>query len=364
MAQPQALQQEVQLRWLASVETVDSPSTISSSDATACESGEEEDSGMGPGQQDCEPVALEEVGQQQEQQVHGSGTPSVAQGQSCSSLGQPSGSSSKAEGAPDSACAAKAEKGKPLPGAWSFLHAPTQRDLAPKRRRLAFDKPVPSLACLVVMDFEWTADNRRKMLPCAEIIQFPAVLVRFDGKWAPSAVLPEQFDTFVRPRFNPVLTTFSKELCGISQAEVDAAPDFGEVLRRFLAWLQGLGLTAPDGSKDEQGGRWCFATWSDADIGNTLVAQLEAYDLQMPACFSDWVDLRSLFVRHYKHGPRGGLRRCVEHLGLKFEGRAHNGLVDAYNTARLAAHMARDGFIFQRATRGINPKSGRMFGAR
>lgn len=256
------------------------------------------------------------------------------------------------------------EQRRCLPGAWGFMQLPTQRDIAPKRRRLAFDLPVPDFAALVVMDFEWTADLGKKMMPCGEIIQLPAVIVRFDGKWAPSTVLPDRFDTFVRPRFNPVLSRFSKQLCAISQEDVDKAPDFSAALSSFLAWLRGLGLVTAAGEKDEAHGRWCFATWSDADIGGTLVAQLQAYQMELPPCFSDWVDLKQLFQRRYKHGPSGGLQRCVEYLGLKFEGRAHNGLVDAFNTARLAAHMARDGFVFRRATRGIDPRSGQMFGSR
>merc|ERR1711874_928487 len=106
---------------------------------------------------------------------------------------------------------------------------PTQRDIAPKRRRLAFDRPVPKFAALVVLDFEWTADRRKRMEPCSEIIQFPAVVVRFDGHYAPSTVLSEHFDSFVRPRFNPVLTDFSKRLCGISQGQIDVARDLAEV---------------------------------------------------------------------------------------------------------------------------------------
>ena len=31
---------------------------------------------------------------------------------------------------------------------------------------------------LVVLDFEWTADDKRPMLPIPEITQFPSVLVR------------------------------------------------------------------------------------------------------------------------------------------------------------------------------------------
>ena len=74
---------------------------------------------------------------------------------------------------------------------------------------------------LVVLDFEWTADNRKRMLPVSEITQFPSVLVRLDGQ---RSSIIDQFDTFVRPTLNPTLTPFSIQLTAISQSDVDAAP--------------------------------------------------------------------------------------------------------------------------------------------
>jgi hypothetical protein len=48
--------------------------------------------------------------------------------------------------------------------------------------------------------------------------------------------------------------------------------------------------------------------------------------------------------RHYKRS--GNLPRCVAAAGLKWEGRAHSGLDDARNEARLAAHLMCRGVRF------------------
>ncbi|RWW18429.1 hypothetical protein GW17_00017587 [Ensete ventricosum] len=45
-------------------------------------------------------------------------------------------------------------------------------------------------------------------------------------------------------------------------------------------------------------------------------------------------------------GIRCGLKDAVEHVGLKWEGRAHCGLDDACNTARLLVHLMDMGFKF------------------
>ena len=223
--------------------------------------------------------------------------------------------------------------------------------------------PPPPLSHLVVLDFEWTADNRKKMEPCSEITQFPSVLVRLSGT---TSVMVDEFDTFVRPVFNPTLTEFSKTLTAISQADVDRAPPLNAVLPSYVEWLRSHGLCDENGRKC---GRWCFCTWSDADIGGQLAAECRHKGLAIPPCFDAWVDLKHEYRRHYKIEPRGGLQACVERLGIEFTGRAHNGLVDSQNTAKIVLHMARGegmfgpAFVFLRPTRGLD-KNGYAYGSR
>jgi inhibitor of KinA sporulation pathway (predicted exonuclease) len=162
----------------------------------------------------------------------------------------------------------------------------------------------------------------------------------------------------VRPCFNPTLTVFSIALTAIRQDEVDAAPSLEDVLPTYVDWLRGHGLVDASGAKL---GAWCFCTWSDADIGGQLAVECRQKGLRLPPCFANWVDLKELYRRHFKLEPKGGLRKCVERLpGLIFDGRAHNGLIDSRNTAKIALFMARgDGhfgpaFVFRRPTRGLD----------
>mmetsp|Transcript_15530 Transcript_15530/g.38281 ORF Transcript_15530/g.38281 Transcript_15530/m.38281 type:complete len:631 (-) Transcript_15530:2546-4438(-) len=278
--------------------------------------------------------------------------------------------------------------------AWGTLRPPTSRDVqGPRKRQKGLDAPIPLLDYIVVMDFEWTADNKSKMEPIAEITQFPAVVMKLeDRKWGTgvkTASIPKSpialpadlctpcfsnrivnadayavsaFDTFVKPTFNPTLTKFSIELTAIQQTDVDNAPSIGPVVNEFVRWLQSLGLVDADRKRV---GNWCFATWGDGDIAGTLRQELEFKSLSLPPCFDRWIDLKNdaIFLKHYGREPRGGLRKCVESVGAVWSGRAHNGLVDSFNTAKIVRHMVQTGFRFIRPTRGLD-RNGAPFGQR
>ena len=68
-----------------------------------------------------------------------------------------------------------------------------------------------------------------------------------------------------------------------------------------------------------------------------------------------------MFKKHYGREPKGGLRSCVESIGAIWDGRAHNGLVDSLNTAKIVRHMVQTGFRFTRSTRGLD-KNGIPYG--
>ncbi|KAL1510420.1 hypothetical protein AB1Y20_006728 [Prymnesium parvum] len=261
----------------------------------------------------------------------------------------------------DDACGGGASKASRM--AWGSLRPATSSDMKGRgQRRKGLQAPPPKFTHLVVLDFEWTADKGRGMHPCAEITQFPSVLVEVNGR---SSRVLDEFDTFCQPRFNPTLSRFSIQLTGITQLDVDAAPLIEEVLPRYLGWLQSHGLVTESG---ERVGSWSFVTWSDADIGGTLSTELWQKGMKIPQCFDRWIDLKLLYARHYRMEPSGGLRACVERIGLFFEGREHNGLVDSRNTALIALHMARGSmtygaYTFCRGTSGLD-KNGFTYGSR
>ena len=114
----------------------------------------------------------------------------------------------------------------------------------PDGRRDVLAEPRPPLreqlfTHLAVTDLEATCDDRRGFSP-PEIIELPVVLV----ECATGQVVAE-FHTYVRPEVNPSLTDFCRDLTGITQAQVDAAPTFPDALRMLAAWLEAQGF-APD----------------------------------------------------------------------------------------------------------------------
>jgi hypothetical protein len=73
------------------------------------------------------------------------------------------------------------DSGPPRSG-WGSLRPPSERDIKGRASSKGLAAAPPPLTHLVVLDFEWTADERKKMLPCSEITQFPSVLVRLNGR--------------------------------------------------------------------------------------------------------------------------------------------------------------------------------------
>eukprot|EP00035_Acanthoeca_spectabilis_P027456 m.466649 g.466649 ORF g.466649 m.466649 type:complete len:294 (-) comp25434_c0_seq1:137-1018(-) len=251
-----------------------------------------------------------------------------------------------------------------LPGAWGFLKAPRPEDFRGKRRRqLAFDAPKKPFNYLVILDFEWTCCNRTKMVPHPEIIEFPSVLLRLHpgSTRAPShAVVVDEFQRYVRPRHNPVLTPFCKDLTAITQEEVNSGVGLEEAMRLHTEWLAGHGITLANRHPDEPTA--CIVTWGDSDVLSALHTQCTAEEIPLSPIFRQgWINLKELFRRHFGREPRGGLQRCVESCGFSFDGRAHSGLVDTRNTAKIAMRMAGEGFKFVRCTRGFD-QSGQPHG--
>ena len=266
----------------------------------------------------------------------------------------------------------------------SFLRAPTSKDIQPRNRQKGLDASPPTMDYIIVLDFEWTADDKHKIEPVAEITQFPSVCMKiqdrqvlannFHSSDKPSsktyenlphdlrllsptkrhdAVCVSMFDSFVRPTLNPTLTKFSIDLTAITQGMVNVAPSIDITLDRYLNWLRSIGLVDIKGNRI---GNWAFATWGDCDIMTTLRLELEYKSIELPQCFYRWINLKddSIFKRHYRVKPRGGLRACVESVGEKWEGRAHNGLIDSINTAKIVRNMVQSGFRFTRTTRGLD----------
>ncbi len=173
---------------------------------------------------------------------------------------------------------------------------------------------------IVVVDVEATCWKKGIFSRQKETIEIGAVqlvLNRAPSKW------PE-FQTFVRPRRYPRLSSFCRELTGITQEDVDAAPAFPEALRLLLDWLEPL----------EQ---LVLATWSRYDLWQ-LDLDLEAHGLPK-------LTLPVLDVKKLAAGIVGGksLEKTAQQL-LPDESTAvsrHRAVADARRTARILHRLIR-----------------------
>lgn len=169
---------------------------------------------------------------------------------------------------------------------------------------------------LAIIDFEATCcDQGSVPRDEMEIIEIGGVAVE-----AATGRILSEFGCFVRPVRHPVLTGFCTRLTTITQADVDAAAPFSEVLARFSDWLEEF----PDP---------IFCSWGDYD--RKQLEQDRAFH-RLPFPFSGaHRNLKAEFSASIGSPRRFGLGQALRHLRLDFEGTPHRGIDDARNIARV-----------------------------
>jgi inhibitor of KinA sporulation pathway (predicted exonuclease) len=172
---------------------------------------------------------------------------------------------------------------------------------------------------IVVLDVEATCWAKGVFSRKKETIEIGAVrtmLNRSEAKW------PE-FQTFVRPRRLPRLSSFCRELTGITQEEVDAAPTFPEAMQRFLEWAGPLD-------------RLVVAAWSRYDLWQ-LDLDLESHDL--PKLGVPFLDVKKLAARTLgaKSFDETARQLAPDSPAMP----RHRALPDARRTARILKRLLR-----------------------
>lgn len=131
----------------------------------------------------------------------------------------------------------------------------------------------------------------------------------------------DEFDSFVRPVVVPRLSTFCRELTSITQEQVDAADTFPKAFARFVTWL-GTGSRR-------------LVTWGAFDLGQFRL-DCERHGMTFPEHLAEGhVNLKTAFGA-WKGLKRVAVPQALEALGLEPVGRAHRGIDDARNIARIA----------------------------
>lgn len=137
--------------------------------------------------------------------------------------------------------------------------------------------------------------------------------------------LVEEYDTFVRPVAFPRLSSFCTELTSITQDQVDAADTFPKAFARFLTWM---------------GPNARLVTWGAFDVGQ-LRLDCERHGMVLPEHLAvNHLNLKTAFGK-WKGRKRVAMHEALDLLGLPHIGRAHRGIDDARNLARIAQAVLR-----------------------
>jgi inhibitor of KinA sporulation pathway (predicted exonuclease) len=163
----------------------------------------------------------------------------------------------------------------------------------------------------IVLDLEATCwkNNFGKV---NEIIEIGALKFNKDGAYV------DEFSAFVRPRLNPILSEFCKQLTSIKQEDTDRADDFPTVINEFIHWI---------------GKEYTLLSWGAYDK-NQLIKDCRLHDLD-----HDWVmnhiNIKQKHAKIKNLGKPCGMEIALAIEGFQLEGIHHRGIDDARNTAKI-----------------------------
>lgn len=155
-----------------------------------------------------------------------------------------------------------------------------------------------------------------------ETIQIGAVLLD------ESLEVIDEFMTYVSPEYG-FIDTFIKNLTGINRGDVATAPTMEEALQAFVDWL-------PEDAK--------AVSWSNSDEIQ-IRHEVEAKGInisRMDDILENWIDCQKTFAEKMHNQRCYKLSEALVAADIIYEDGAHDGLVDAYNTALLFAKMERE----------------------
>ncbi len=135
----------------------------------------------------------------------------------------------------------------------------------------------------------------------------------------------DTFQTFVKPKLQPVLSEFCVHLTHITQDEVNAAPSFQEAFQRFHDWCDRVQPIAS-------------ASWGQYDL-NQFKSDCRLHDI--PCWIENHINLKVLFSEITALG-KSGMKRALHHYEIPLGGTHHRGIDDAHNIARILDRMIAD----------------------
>ncbi len=133
--------------------------------------------------------------------------------------------------------------------------------------------------------------------------------------------LIDRFSSYVAPQFGHI-NSFIEGMTRITPKDVANAPTAAKALQKFVAWL-------PKNTK--------FVAWSDSDRLQ-ISKEIMSKQIKLTVDLSDnnlWIDCQQLFGDRIASSHPYNLTQALNISGIDYLDGAHDGCVDAYNTALL-----------------------------
>lgn len=166
----------------------------------------------------------------------------------------------------------------------------------------------------IILDLEATCWQDKNQKHTSEIIEIGAVCINENKK------LVSQFSEFVKPKLNPQLSDFCKELTSITQSQVDKADTFDIVIKRFKDWIN----TNED---------YTLCSWGFYDK-----SQFKA-DCSLHQLDSKWltyhISLKHQYAEIKNLNKPIGMGGALKLEKLSLDGIHHRGIDDAKNIAKI-----------------------------
>ncbi len=169
----------------------------------------------------------------------------------------------------------------------------------------------------LIIDLEATCWEHRSKKSENEIIEIGAVLLDSGYK------ILDEFETFIMPVKNPILSEFCKELTSIKQEDINNAEIFPIAFKKFI------------GKVEEAAGcsikNIVFCSWGYYDE-KQLIKDCKLHNIEYP--FSIHRSLKHEFAERKGIKPMG-MKKALRFCGIELEGTHHRGIDDAKNIAKI-----------------------------
>ena len=193
----------------------------------------------------------------------------------------------------------------------------------------------------IVVDLEMNNIRRRseaRKICTNEIIEIGASMLD-ENLWEIG-----KFQIYVKPEYNDVIVPKISKLTGITNEMVANAPTFSVAFKQFTDWCLNI--------KDDV----MIYAWSNTDHGQVMKEiQLKQYKLseeEHKLMEHGWTDFQNEFDIHLGFERQISLKLALDMAGIDFNGRQHDALDDARNTAKLL-RVFKDEELFDQTLRKI-----------